>query len=251
VPIRSRRLVRSTLSQSVLPPSYVNVFPVGSLRSTVISRFLATTNPSDSRRSPPVVMSSHRPLRPSPSPRRVSQVPRLICPRALSPTTPGGPMAAYARCFATGDGLHRSLAGWPLSTCVTRPNRVRFRYGSRVRSAGLRHRGSLRGPPALLPVERAINRATSFHVARPTSLILAHQRRREEHVKDSIVAYRGMGILPMMLHGSRLQRDATPIRTQRGEGPDLRHPPGSSLGNTQPATSKPKRTLSPLKCSRS
>jgi len=125
----------------------------------------------------------------------------LICPRALSPTTPGGPMAAYARCFATGDGLHRSLAGWPLSTCVTRPNRVRFRYGSRVRSAGLRHRGSLRGPPALLPVERAINRATSFHVARPTSLILAHQRRREEDEKNRVLCCRGMGILPMIPTG--------------------------------------------------
>ncbi len=50
-------------------------------------------------------MSSHRPLRPSPSPRRASQVPRLVCPRALSPFTPGGPMAAYARSFTIGGGL--------------------------------------------------------------------------------------------------------------------------------------------------
>jgi len=56
--------------------------------------------------------------------------------------------------------------------------------------------------------------------------------------------------LPIILHGSRLQRDATPIRTQRGDRRDLPHPPASSLGNTQPATSKRKRTLSPLKCSR-
>jgi len=39
---------------------------------------------------------------------------------------------------------------------------------------------------------------------------------------------------------------AAPIRTHRGEGADLRHHPGSSLANTQPATSKRKRTLSPL-----
>ena len=108
----------------------------------------------------------------------LAQFPRLICPRTLSPTAPGGPMAACACCFAIGGGLHHSPADWPLSICVTRPNRVRFRYGSRVRSAGLRHRRSLRGPPASLPVERAIIRATSFHVARPTSLILAHQRRK-------------------------------------------------------------------------
>ena len=35
-------------------------------------------------------------------PCRASQAPRLIFPRALSPTTPEGPMAACACCFATG-----------------------------------------------------------------------------------------------------------------------------------------------------
>jgi hypothetical protein len=29
------------------------------------------------------------------------------------------------------------MAAWPLSVCITRPNRVRFRYGSRVRLARL------------------------------------------------------------------------------------------------------------------
>jgi hypothetical protein len=71
-----------------------------------------------------------------------------------------------------------SLAGWPPPLSVTRPKRVHLRYGSRVRSAGLRRRGSLRSPPASLPVERAINRATSFQVARSTRLSLAHQRRK-------------------------------------------------------------------------
>ena len=69
-----------------------------------------------------------------------------------------------------------SLAGWPPSLCVTRPNRVHLRYGSRVRSAGLRRRELLRPPPASLPVERAIDRATSFQVARSVRLRLTLPR---------------------------------------------------------------------------
>jgi hypothetical protein len=77
-------------------------------------------------------------------------------------------MAALARFLTIGNGLHHHSAGWPLSTGVTRPKRVRFRYGSRVRSAGLRL-----APPASLPAERAINRITTFQVIRSTRLVLA------------------------------------------------------------------------------
>jgi hypothetical protein len=55
-----------------------------------------------------------------------------------------------------------------------------LRYGSRVRSAGLRRAGLLRSPPASLPVERAIDRVTSFQVTRPARLGLAHQRTAKE-----------------------------------------------------------------------
>jgi hypothetical protein len=85
-------------------------------------------------------------------------------------------MAALTRCFTIGGGLHHFPAGWPLSICVTRPNRVHLRYGSRVRSAWLRPFGLLRGPPAPLPAERAISRATSFQVARSARFILAHRK---------------------------------------------------------------------------
>ena len=71
-------------------------------------------------------------------PDRASQAPRLIFPRALSPTTPEGPMTAYACYFAIGlVWLHPSRADWPPSysyrgrigfTCVTA--RV---FASRVR----------------------------------------------------------------------------------------------------------------------
>ena len=60
------------------------------------------------------------------TPRRVSQVPRPICRRALSPTTPDSPVGAFARCFPTGTRLHPL---WKVGHCqvsVTRPKRVRL-----------------------------------------------------------------------------------------------------------------------------
>ncbi len=174
-PFGLRHSFRSRIFQSEHLLSYINMSSVGSLRSTVISRFLATMDPSDSQQGRITVICSHYPLAALLPPRWVSQVPRPIFPRALSPITPGGPMVASARFFTIGGGLHHSLAGWPLSICVTRPNRVHLRYGSRVRSATLRPFGLLRGPPAPLPAERAISRATSFQVARSARFILAHQ----------------------------------------------------------------------------
>ena len=71
-------------------------------------------------------------------------------------------MAAFACCFTIGNGLHLDPAGWSLSKCVTRPNRVHLHYGSRVRSAGLRIPRLLRAPPTLLYVEQAINIVPTF-----------------------------------------------------------------------------------------
>ena len=76
-----------------------------------------------------------RPPRP---PRRVSQVPPLICLRAPSPTTPRGPAVAFAHCFPTGGRLHPSWETGHLPFTLTRPNRVHWRYGSRIRRSRLR-----------------------------------------------------------------------------------------------------------------
>ena len=60
---------------------------------------------------------------------RASQAPRLIFPRALSSTTPEGPMAACACCFTTGlVWLHPSRADWPPS----------YSYRGRIGSLALR-----------------------------------------------------------------------------------------------------------------
>src|SRR5215831_13668174 len=62
-------------------------------------------------------------------PDRASQAPRLIFPRALSPTTPEGPMTAYACCFTIGlVWLHPSREDWPPS----------YSYRGRIGSLALR-----------------------------------------------------------------------------------------------------------------
>ena len=136
-----RRLSRSgRFLQAALLSSYRIVFLLRPLRSTVITRFLATMGRSDSRPGPHLrlfIPPGHwsRQARP---PRRASQVPRLICPRALSPTTPEGPAAALALCFTTSIRLHPRGRTGHLQEPLTRPNRVHLRYGSRVRFARLR-----------------------------------------------------------------------------------------------------------------
>ena len=84
------------------------------------------------------VMHSPRALAALPATRRASQVPRLICPHAPSPTTPESPVVALAPYFTTGRRLRHV---WQLGRShfiLTRPNRFRLRYGSRVRLARLR-----------------------------------------------------------------------------------------------------------------
>ena len=66
-------------------------------------------------------------------PDRASQAPRLIFPRALPPTTPEGPLAAYACCFPTGLSGFILVGGLATFVFLSRPNRVHLRCGSRVR----------------------------------------------------------------------------------------------------------------------
>jgi hypothetical protein len=76
-----------------------------------LPRFLANTPPSNSRSGRAAVMDSRPPLIRTPClgvrpPDRVSRVPRSICRRPPSPTTPESPTAASARCSAVGVRLH-------------------------------------------------------------------------------------------------------------------------------------------------
>jgi hypothetical protein len=95
---------RSGYFQAALLPSYSSLLPARPLCSTGVTPLPRSYGPF---RLPSAaaftVMSSRSALGASPhAPRGVFQVPRLICPRALPPTTPESPMAAFARCFTTG-----------------------------------------------------------------------------------------------------------------------------------------------------
>ena len=133
-------------------------------------------NPSDFRRSPNSVIYSRLWLTTSPPPRRISQVPRSICPRVPSPHTPEGPMAARARCFTIGGGLHHLRKAGHTPKGLTRPKRVHAcalrLTGSPIRSFDFT---ITLQPSVWLLVERAIYKATSFQVARSTRLRLAHR----------------------------------------------------------------------------
>jgi hypothetical protein len=125
---------RGTGVQAECPSSYPNMSASRPLRSTVVTRFFATMGRSDSRTGPlPGLCFPLERRGLPPPPRRVSQAPRLICPRALSPLTPESPMAAHAHCFTTGVRLHHSWKTGHFPFALTGPYRVRCRYGSRVR----------------------------------------------------------------------------------------------------------------------
>jgi hypothetical protein len=110
----------------------------------------------------------------TPLPDRVSQVPRLICPCALPPLTPGSPATASTHCFIASVRLHPYPADCPL------PSRNEAETGSlALRLAGSPFEaspgGSLRPTLDWLHVERAIYMVSSFHLTRSARLGLAHR----------------------------------------------------------------------------
>ncbi len=131
---------------------------------------------SDSRTGPACGYVFPQPVGGLPPPERVSQVPRLICPRALSLTTPGSPTNALTRCFFVGSRLQLLGQTGHFRSGVTRPTWVRLRYGSRVRRTRLRAADCSDNALVWLPVERVIHRVNSFQFTRSARLNLAHPR---------------------------------------------------------------------------
>lgn len=149
---------------------------VRSLRSTAFLRFLHYYGPVrlPSVRCP--VIDSRSALGLCPHGLGLSGSSTILSVRAV-PNHPGGSRklrVAVASLPVAGFTLFGGLA---LPIRVTRPNRVRFRYGSHVRSPGLRHPGLLHGPPGSLADERPIVSITTFQVIRIVRLILTHRRR--------------------------------------------------------------------------
>jgi hypothetical protein len=139
--------------------------------------------------SPPgpltVIYSRWRLLRvATPLPGWVSQVPRLICPCALPPLTPGSPTTASTHCFIAGIRLHPYLADCPL------PSRNEAETGSlALRLAGSLFEASPNGLPRFaldwLHVEWVIYMVSSFHLTRSARLILAHRMNTDERGSDT------------------------------------------------------------------
>jgi len=89
--------------------SYPNLLPARPLCSTGVTPLLGYYGPlrRPTGPSPRLCLPVARWWLSLPS-CRASQAPRLLFPRALSPTTPGGPVVAFARCFTTGCRFHPS-----------------------------------------------------------------------------------------------------------------------------------------------
>ena len=144
---------------------------------------LTTTNPSDSRSQTnhsylfpwPVVPAVHTLV----TPRRVSQVPWLVCQRPPPPTTPESPTAAVAHCYAVDTRL-RHL--WQVGHSQQRNEAESGSLALRLTpsSHGASAAGSPRHPPDRLHGERAITMISSFQLTRPARLCLAHQMSADE-----------------------------------------------------------------------
>jgi hypothetical protein len=100
---------------------------------------------------------------------RVSQVPRLIYPRAPSPTTPEGPASACSLLPPPISGFILS-GGLATFTSFTRPNRVRLRYGSQVCFPGFRQPDCSDSLRFGYMHERAIYTVNSFQFTRSARL---------------------------------------------------------------------------------
>ena len=145
------------------PLGSIGSFNAGALRSTVVTRFNATTAPSDSCPN----------IRPGRSPKFLC---RTI--RTRHPTLPRH--APPFRCTILVQG--RVLASchlkhWPHGTCVTRLYPwIHFRYGSYICE---REASPCRSPftmPASLLMQWSIHKANTFQFASSAKLRLAHRK---------------------------------------------------------------------------
>ena len=166
--------------QSALISSYSASSSVGTLRSTVITRFAATMVPSDSQSRPPAGygfpdgVGGPRPCHPV-GPLRFLDGP-VHTRRPLPPRE--------------ADKVHALVASLAVAgfTTLWRAGHLLLRNEAETGSLALRLARSLPGastpglrptPPESLSAERAICRVTSFQVTRSARLLLTLQRRGE------------------------------------------------------------------------
>src|SRR6266446_4500489 len=175
------QLFRSgTVVQAAHPSSDISTQWPRPLRSTVVTRFLATMSRSDSRPQPlaqlciPARRRTHRPSSCAGSPRFLS---RSVPTRCLLPPRKARwlhlPVASPP---VSGFNISERLATFTLRN-EAEPSSLALRLAGSPPEAS--PDGSLHRTLGWLSVERAIDRVTSFQITRTARLGLAHQRRRE------------------------------------------------------------------------
>ena len=162
--------------QAVFSSSYRNMSSARPLGSTGVTPLLRYYGPLRLPSGPP-----HRLCLPAARwslalpPGRASQAPRLICPRALSPPTPEGPLAALACCFTTGVWLHPSRRTGHLRIPIEAESGSHY-ITARVFASRVRQPHYWRLTLVRLHAEQAIYMVNSFQFTRSTRLTLVTDR---------------------------------------------------------------------------
>jgi hypothetical protein len=167
---------RGTCVQAEFLSSYQSKLAFRPLRSTIVTRFIATMSLSDSRSKPPHGYVFPHVVGGSPTARPGLPGSLTDLSTRAVPYHPGKPDDCSRPLLHRRLQASSSLADWPLPLCVTRPNQVRLRYGSRVRFSGLHRADRSTAVPESLSAERVIRRVNSFQFTRSARLGLAHQR---------------------------------------------------------------------------
>ena len=169
----------SFLQAGLLSSDSSRCFQQGPFAPRALPRFLATMSLSDFRPEPvprlwiPAGRWGRAPLC------RISQVPRLIYPCALSPTTPEGPAGAFARCFPADVRLH------PL----WRTGHLHSRHEAESGSITTARRFALPVSTGQIAPSRSgsatctnelFTLVSTFQLTRSARLSLVYQRRKEE-----------------------------------------------------------------------
>jgi hypothetical protein len=155
------------------------MLPVRPLRSTVVTRFLATMSLSDSRPEPFPrlwIPSGRWFWFPFPALPGLPGSSTVLSLRAV-PNHPGRPGGCLLVASPPVTGFI-TLGRLATSNSVTRPNRVRLRYGSQVCFPGFHQRDCSLPLRFRYMYERAIYMVNSFQFTRSARLSLVFQRRK-------------------------------------------------------------------------
>src|SRR5690606_28491863 len=159
---------RVFISQAALHPSCFSSHSAGPLRSTIITRFAATTRPADCQSPSSLVMHSPQALGST----QATGSPRFLISLSMRAVLnhPGRSNGCSRLLLHRRFQASSSLEACPPASSVTRPNQVHLRYSSHLRLPRLHGIGHPMLMLGRLHVEQAIHMAASSHAARSIRL---------------------------------------------------------------------------------